>query len=247
MNTLRACWKLTRVVVHILGGLFTVSFVFPRLDQASKHIKIMAWAQKMIRVLAIDFEVNGAPPQHGPLLLVANHVSWLDIVVLLASCPCRFVSKAEIGQWPVVGTLTHAAGTLFITRESKRDALRVVHQMADKLQPGSDAVLAIFPEGTTSNGRQVLPFHANLFQAAISANAPVQPLALRFKDAATRQISFAACYIDDDTFVGSVWRTLVAPRQRVVLRFGVPQHAEGRNRQAWAADVQAEVTKLLLP
>jgi 1-acyl-sn-glycerol-3-phosphate acyltransferase len=245
MNTLRACWKLTRVAIHILAGLITVSFVFPRLDPSGKHIKIMAWAQKMIGVLAIDFEVNGAPPQHGPLLLVANHVSWLDIVVLLASCPCRFVSKAEIGKWPLVGTLTHAAGTLFITRESKRDALRVVHQMAEALQPGSDAVLAIFPEGTTSNGLQVLPFHANLFQAAISANAPVQPLALRFEDAATRQISLAACYIDDDTFMGSIWRTLVAPRQRVVLTFGTPQHAEGRHRQAWAVDVRDEVAKLL--
>ncbi len=119
--------------------------------------------------------------------------------------------------------------------------------MARTLQPGSDAVLAIFPEGTTSNGMQVLPFHANLFQAAISANAPVQPLALRFEDAATHQISLAACYIDDDTFVGSIWRTLKAPRQRVVLTFGLPQHAEGRHRQAWAADVRAEVARLLKP
>jgi 1-acyl-sn-glycerol-3-phosphate acyltransferase len=93
----------------------------------------------------------------------------------------------------------------------------------------------------------VLPFHANLFQAAISANAAVQPLALRFEDAATRQISLVACYIDDDSFVGSLWRTLKAPRLRVVLRFGVPQHAEGRQRQAWAADVRAEVIRLLTP
>lgn len=247
MNTLRACWTLTRVFVHILAGLFTVSTVFPRLNQRSKHIKIMAWAQEMIGLLAIDFEVNGQPAQHGPLLLVSNHVSWLDIMVLLATCPCRFVSKAEIGQWPLLGTLTRAADTLFITRESKRDALRVVHQMAEALQPGSDAVLAIFPEGTTSNGLQVLPFHANLFQAAIAANAPVQPLALRFEDAATGQISLVPCYINDDTFVGSLWRTLKAPRQRVVMRFGVPQYAEGRHRQAWATDVRAEVARLLQP
>ena len=247
MNTIRACWKLTRVALHILRGLITVSIVFPRLSQPQRQAKIMAWAQEMIAVLAIDFEVIGKPPMQGPVLLVANHVSWLDITVLLASCPCRFVSKAEIGRWPLLGTLTRAAGTLFITRESKRDALRVVHQMAEALQPGVDTVLAIFPEGTTSNGLQVLPFHANLFQAAISANAPVQPLALRFEDAATRQISLAPCYIDDDTFLGSIWRTLKAPRQRVLLRFGEPQHAKGRARQVWAADVRAEVEQLLKP
>jgi 1-acyl-sn-glycerol-3-phosphate acyltransferase len=247
MNTLRACWKLTRVALHIGRGVFTVSLVFPRLTTPEKQARIMAWAQEMIGLLAIDFEVNGNPPTHGPLLLVANHVSWLDIVVLLASCPCRFVSKAEIGRWPLLGTLARAAGTLFITRESKRDALRVVHRMAEKLQPGNDAVLAIFPEGTTSNGLQVLPFHANLFQSAISAHAPVQPLALRFEDAATGQISLAACYIGDDTFVGSVWRTLKAPRQRVVLNFGVPQPDQGRHRQVWAADVRSEVARLLQP
>lgn len=137
--------------------------------------------------------------------------------------------------------------TLRASWKLTRDALRVVHQMAEALQPGSDAVLAIFPEGTTSNGLQVLPFHANLFQAAISANAPVQPLVLRYQDAATGQISLAACYIDDDSFVGSLWRTLLAPRQRVVLTFGLPQHAKGRHRQTWAADVRSEVARLLTP
>jgi 1-acyl-sn-glycerol-3-phosphate acyltransferase len=245
MNTLRACWKLARVALHIGVGIFTVSLVFPRLSTLKRQARIMAWAQEMIALLAIDFEVVGNPPDHGPLLLVANHVSWLDIVVLLASCPCHFVSKAEISRWPVVGTLARAVGTLFITRESKRDALRVVHQMAEKLQPGSDAILAIFPEGTTSNGLQVLPFHANLFQAAISANAPVQPLALRFEDAITGRISLASCYIDDDTLVGSIWRTLKAPRQQVVLHFGLTQHCTGLHRQDWAAEARAEVIRLL--
>lgn len=245
MNTLRACWKLTRVAIHIAAGLGTVTLIFPRLNQAKKEERIQAWAHALLAKIAIDLVVFGKPPLQGPVLLAANHISWLDIVVMLAACPCRFVSKAEVGQWPVVGTLTRAAGTLFITRSSRRDALRVVHQMVEKLQADSNVALAIFPEGTTSNGLQVLPFHANLFQAAISANAPVQPVALRFEYTANNQPSLAPCYIDDDTLLGSVWRTLAAPRQRVVLNFGQPQHCEGRNRQAWAQHAQTEVTRLL--
>lgn len=237
--------KLTRVGLHLVRGLWIVNRHFPKWHAHQRSARIQAWARASLTLLRIDLKVNGAPPTNGPLLLVANHVSWLDIVVLLASCHCRFVSKSEIGQWPVVGTLTRAAGTLFITRSSRRDALRVVHQMAEKLHADSGMVLAIFPEGTTSNGLQVLPFHANLFQAAISANAPVQTVALRFEDAASGQPSTAACYIDDDTFLGSVWRTLRAPQQRVVLSFGSTQQGEGRNRQAWAADARTEVTALL--
>ncbi|MCM2296869.1 lysophospholipid acyltransferase family protein [Rhodoferax sp.] len=240
-----AFFKLARVGLHLIHGLWVVNRHFPRWQDHQKAKRIQAWARSSLALLGIDLKVNGNPPGNGPLLLVANHVSWLDIVVLLASCPCRFVSKSEIGQWPVVGTLTRAAGTLFITRSSRRDALRVVHQMAEKLHADSGMVLAIFPEGTTSNGLQVLPFHANLFQAAISANAPVQTVAVRFEETASGRHSQAACYIDDDTFLGSLWRTLTAPQQRVVLSFGSAQHAGGRNRQDWAADAHAEVAGML--
>jgi 1-acyl-sn-glycerol-3-phosphate acyltransferase len=107
----------------------------------------------------------------------------------------------------VVSTLANAADTLYITRESRRDAMRVVHQMAQCLRDGD--VLAIFPEGTTGDGSTLLPFHANLLQAAISANAPVQPVALQFADATTGCISFAPCYVEM-TRCGSLWRTLCA-------------------------------------
>lgn len=245
MSTLHACWKLTRVAVHIAAGLGTITLVFPKLNQTQKEKRIQAWAHMLLTKIAINLVVNGKPPVQGPVLLAANHISWLDIVVMLAACPCRFVSKAEVGQWPVVGALTRAAGTLFITRSSRRDALRVVHQMIEKLHIDSNVVLAIFPEGTTSNGQQVLPFHANLFQAAILANAPVQPVALRFEYAADNQPSLAPCYIDDDTLLGSVWRTLAAPRQRVVLNFGQTQHCEGRDRRTWALDTRTAVEGLL--
>ena len=92
--------------------------------------------------------------------------------------PARFVSKADVRHWPLLGWLVACGGTLFIERERKRDALRVVHQMAEALQAGE--TVAVFPEGTTSDGHGLLPFHANLLQAAIATETPVQPVALRY-------------------------------------------------------------------
>lgn len=245
MNTARACWKLVRLTVHITAGLWTVVFIFPKLSQRRRQQRIMAWTQALLSHIAIKLVVIGKPPSQGPVLLAANHISWLDIVVIMACCSSRFVAKSEVRQWPLIGTLAGAASTLFIARASRRDALRVVHRMAAHLQSGD--VLAIFPEGTTSNGLTLLPFHANLFQAAISANAPVQPVALQFLEVATGVTSLAPRYIDDDTLLGSIWRTLTAPPLYVEVTFGEPQWPNGRNRRAWAMDIHAAVQGLRGP
>jgi 1-acyl-sn-glycerol-3-phosphate acyltransferase len=241
-NTLAASWKLTRVAMHMASGLATITFVLPKLEPAQRAQRIQAWALVLIAHLAIKLVVNGEPPKQGPVLLAANHISWLDVYVILATCPCRFVAKSEVRQWPLVGRLAAASGTLFISRQSPRDAVRVVHQMTEHLQTGD--TLAIFPEGTTSNGLQLLPFHANLFQAAISANAAVQPVAMRFSDEATGRPSLAPIYIDQDTLMESIWRTLKAPPLRATLTFGATQLPLGRDRRALATDVHAAVDGL---
>jgi 1-acyl-sn-glycerol-3-phosphate acyltransferase len=138
--------------------------------------------------------------------------------------------------------LATGAGTLYIERTSRKDALRTVHAMADAMRGGD--VVAIFPEGTTSDGRELLPFHANLIEAAIQAQAPVQPISLRFEDSQTGQASDAPCYIGDDTLIGSMWRTLKAPRLCAVLHFGQAQHADGRDRRTWAKDLRQEIIAL---
>jgi 1-acyl-sn-glycerol-3-phosphate acyltransferase len=199
----------------------------------------------MLARLAIDLVVEGDPPAHGPMLLVSNHISWLDIVVLHAARHCRFVSKAAVQHWPVVGTLANGAGTLYVERESRRDAMRVMHHMAERLTAGD--VLAVFPEGTTGDGVTVQAFHANMLQSAISAHAQVQPVGLQFRDAATGAVSFAPCYIGDDTLLQSLWRTLQSQSVQAVVRYGAPQAAAGRDRRAWAADLHEAVVALRAP
>jgi 1-acyl-sn-glycerol-3-phosphate acyltransferase len=196
----------------------------------------------MLRVLGIELRLRGSPPERGPVLLVANHISWLDILVLHAARHCRFVSKSDVEHWPLIGALATAAGTLYIERESRRHVMRVVHHMAEALRAGD--VLAIFPEGTTSDGLALLPFHGNLVQAAISADAPAQPVALSFVDRATLRPSLAASYVGDETLVGSIWRMLNAPPLAAVVTFGEPQRAGSRGRREWAAELRAAVNAL---
>ena len=231
-----------RVLLHILGGAWTIVTVFSRLAPEQKHLRVQVWALEMLACIAIKLVVKGTPPVAGPMLLAANHISWADIVVMHAARHCRFVSKDEVGRWPVVSTLANAADTLYITRESRRDAMRVVHQMAQCLRDGD--VLAIFPEGTTGDGASLLPFHANLLQAAISANAPIQPVALRFMDGLTGEISFAPCYVGHDTLWQSLWRTLCADNVLAVVQFGTPELAQGRDRRTWAADLRGTIAEL---
>ena len=156
-------------------------------------------------------------PAAGGSLLAANHVSWLDIMAIHAVVPqARFVSKADVKAWPLIARLVDSAGTLYLERERKRDALRVVHAVAEALRAGQ--VVAIFPEGTTSTGHGLLPFHANLLQAAIATATPVQPVALRFSEAANA-VSEAVEFVGATSLLRSLWQTSCGDGVRVRLAF----------------------------
>ncbi|MBK0391746.1 lysophospholipid acyltransferase family protein [Ramlibacter algicola] len=242
MSALRAATRLAGALAQALRGWWTITFVFPRLSPLEREACVTAWARGMLGVLGIGLQVRGEPAQHGPMLLVANHISWLDILVLHAARYCRFVSKSEVRHWPLIGALATGAGTLYIERASRRDALRVVHHMAESLRGGD--VLAVFPEGTTSDGIDLLPFHGNLVQPAISVDAPVQPVALSFVDSTTGRPSLTPCYVGDDTLFTSLWRTLSGPAVTAVVHFGATQRADGRDRRSWAVDLREAVLDL---
>ncbi len=242
MNVFRAAFRALRALAHAIGGWFTIVFLFPQMTAPQRDARVQRWARDMLGVLGIQLRVRGTVPASGPLLLVANHISWLDILVVHAARHCRFVAKSDVKHWPLIGTLATGGGTLYIERESRRDAMRVVHHMADALRAGD--IVAVFPEGTTTDGERLLPFHANLIQAAISAEAPAMPMALSFLDAASGHTSQAARYIDADTLVGSIWRLLTSAPLVAVVAFGESQRAEGRDRRAWAAALHASVAAL---
>ena len=240
-----AVWRLVRATGHVLRGLWVIRSEFGRLTPDQTQLLVREWTRRMLGILGVELVVQGTPPAHGPLLQVANHISWLDILVMNAAQPSRFVSKADVRHWPVIGGLANGAGTLYIERESRRDAMRVVHQVAERLR--TQDVISVFPEGTTGDGQTLLPFHANLLQAAIAAGAPVLPVALRYADRDSGQRSDAPLFIGDTTLFQSIWSTLRADGVQAVVCYGAPQRNEGRDRRAWAHDLQAEVASLLQP
>jgi len=222
-----ALWRILVAVGHLLHGVLLCAFVFPFIDAPAQQQRVGWWSAKLLRLLGIALTSRGTP-RGGATLVVANHISWLDILVINAVQPARFVSKADVRHWPVIGWLVACAGTLFIERERKRDALRVVHQVADALKRGQ--TIAVFPEGTTSEGHGLLPFHANLLQAAIATETPIQPVALRFRDA-TEAVSRAAAYVGDTHLLRSLWSVVTVPGLQASVDWLPPietRHAERR-------------------
>lgn len=242
MRSLRAVARLLRLLAHILAGLGTVLLRFPRMAPEVQHARVQVWSRELLAHAGIALEIRGTPPVSGPVLLVANHLSWLDISVMHAARHCRFISKSDVERWPVIGRLATAAGTLYIERSTRRDAMRIVRLMQEAL--ARREVLGVFPEGTTADGTELLPFHANLLQAAVLADAPVQPVGLRFVDRATGRPSADALYVGDDTLLASLWRVLRAEPMVAVVHYGKPERAAGRDRRVWAEDLRRAVDAL---
>ena len=222
-----AAWRLLRVLLHILIILLQSVTVWRSLDRAGLDRATQNWSRKMLHILGIRLDVQGhARP--GAKLVVANHVSWLDIVAINAVVPSRFVSKAEVGQWPLIGPLVTAAGTLYLVRERRRDAMRVLGLMSQVLRDGH--TVAVFPEGTTGDGHSVMHFHANMLQAAIDAAMPVQPVALRYSDP-DQAISPIAAYAGDTTLMQSLWWVVTARGlcvKATILPLQAVDHADRR-------------------
>ena len=234
-----AAWRLLRSVVHGVHGLTIVLLRFHSIDAAQREAYIQWWATKMLRTMGIALRVEGTP-RAGGTLMVLNHVSWLDIMAVHAVCPrARFVSKADVRQWPLVSRLVDAAGTLYLERERKRDALRVVHLMASALTAGE--MVAVFPEGTTSDGRALLPFHANLLQAAIATGTPVQPVALRFSDRRDAVMSRAIEFVGETTLLQSLWRVAGGDDVTVHVQLLPTVASVGAERRALSESLRARI------
>ena len=241
-SRVQAAGRLLRCVLHGVHGVFIVLLRFGSLPAAERQRRVQWWAMKTLRLMGITLRVEGAPVA-GAVLLVANHISWLDIMAVHAVCPhARFVSKADVKSWPLMRHLVDAAGTLYLERERKRDALRVVHAMAEALKAGD--TVAIFPEGTTSDGQALLPFHANLLQAAIATETPVQPVSIRFSDS-THAVSRAVEFVGATTLAQSLWRVASGDGLFVCVALLPPRVTAHADRRALAEQLRNDIAAQL--
>lgn len=238
-----ACYRWTRMCVHVLAGVSTTLFVFPLVSDVTRRSLVKRWSVRLLRILAVEIRLEGDIGVHrGNVMVVANHISWLDIFVLNAARPVRFVAKSEIAKWPVLSQMVRGAGTLFIERERPRDIVSVNHRLAQLLAQGS--VVAVFPEGTTSYGTELLPFKGALLQPIVEAEGHVQPVAIRYRTP-DGNLSFAPEYVGDTSFVESFWRVCGERALTVELSARPALPARDRHRRDVARAAEASIRTVL--
>lgn len=224
-------FRLTRVGLHLGYGLATAALVYPLVGRPSQLKLKQRWSRQLLGMLGVRLQAEAAPLP-SPTLLVANHISWLDIYVINALAPAAFVCKAEVRDWPLIGWLCERTETVFMPRGSRRGAREASGIVAARLRQGWQ--VAVFPEGTTSDGSEILPFHGALLQGAIDAGCRVQPLALRYTDEDGRP-STAAAYFGDTSLLQSLRKLASAPGLHARLDVLPPLDGRGAERRELAA------------
>jgi len=195
-------------------------------------------ARLAMRSMGIRSRVKGQPTTHG--LVVANHLSYLDIVILSAVMPCFFVAKMEIDAWPFFGKAARSGGTIFLDRASRTSANSVADQITQRLEMPIPVLL--FPEGTSTDGSQVLRFHSRLIHPATVAGAPITAAAIRYviEDGTPER---ELCWFGDALFLPHLWKTLGTAGFSAEVRFGEPRIYPDRRAAAEATHAEIETMR----
>ena len=232
----------TRLALHLLQGVLTIATIYPLTGRDTREALRQRWSQGLLRVLGMRLEHRGEAIAPG-CMLVANHVSWVDIFAINALAPAAFVSKSEVRAWPVIGWLAAKNDTIFLRRGSRGHARIINEETAALLDAGCN--VAIFPEGTTTDGATLLHFHAALLQPAIACGHPVQPLALQYRTPDDR-FSRAPAY-DGELSLGECIANIIAS-PRTIARITVAEPiatADGTDRRSLAARTRSEIASAI--
>ena len=233
-----------RVSAHIGVAVMLAGCVFPLVAVARRAQLVKWWSAKLLRILNIGLQVAGRRPhEHARnTIIVANHISWLDIFVINAAHPARFVAKSEVRSWPVVGWLCAKAGTIFIERGRRRDTARIAAIMHDALQGGD--TLGLFPEGTTTSGDHLLKFNSSLFEPAIANHVHLAPVALRYRTPDGERCD-AVAFIGDLSFMASMQLIIGQRSMGAELLFAPRIETDDLNRRELAQRTEIAIAAQL--
>ena len=240
---LRRLFRLPLVLGLALAGILIELLAFPLIAPRTRRRIVRQWSRALLSVCGLQLRIQWSDQAAGPSLeelaagrmLVSNHVSWLDIFAIDALATASFVAKAELRRWPVAGWLAAMAGTVFIERGRRHAVHQVIGQLRRRIREGCP--VALFPEATTSPGESVLPFHANLLEAAIEEAAEIVPIALRYQDT-SGSLAAQAAYVGDTTFLQSLWMVLGARGLVVTVKVLRPVPTRGRKRHELSAELR---------
>lgn len=216
-------FRISRLILHTMLGIAVAALAFPLSSKLFKLRLIKWWCQHLLGILNIRLVSHGhLPPPYqtaSNIMFVANHISWIDIHALNSIIPTRFIAKSDIQNWPVFGYLAKKSNVLFISRERRQDAARIVHATNRSLLDGD--TLCLFPEGTTTDGTEIKPFKSSIVQGAIHANAMIWPIAFRYPRI-DGSINTEIAYAGETTLIESIQLVLQQKQVVVELHFLAP-------------------------
>lgn len=233
-----------RLMIHVAVGMVAVGIIYPRVSARRREIITGWWARKLLRILNIVLSIHGARPhpEARNLIVAANHISWVDIFVINATQPARFIAKAEIRDWPIAGWICDKSGTIFIRRGRRGDTAKINETMHAALAEG--ATISFFPEGTTTLGDKLLKFHTSLFEPAVANAATIAPAAIRYR-ASDGEPSNAAAFIGELSFAESIGMIIAEKSMIAEITFAPQIEAAGLTRRELALQSEAAIARIL--
>ena len=240
---IRPLYKLFLILFLIFISLFAIpiinSFGSAETIRARRCLINKLWYQWVGKIINLKVTANGNLTK-GRTVFVSNHVSWLDIIVIGQFCPGFFIAKNDISSWPVISILAKQAGTIFIKRGDNKDMLAISQKLISLLQNNTNIIA--FPEGTTTRGDVVLPFHSSLIKPALLTDSAVQPIAIKYKGLAKEQAPF----IGDDEFAPHLVKMLGMDKVEVNLHFLPVIETDGKNRHTVSREAHTAIQTQIL-
>lgn len=242
---IRMWWRLARLGIHLMSGCIQLAFMSPWGHSAFKQRQIQSWSAKLLQLCGIQLALVGQPyvgqAKQGQFW-VSNHISWMDIFVINSIRPTRFVAKADIRSWFLIGWLVAQADTVFIQRHQRQHTNQALNNIEQVLQQGG--TIGLFPEGTSTDGTAVKPFKASLFQAAINQRAIIQPLAIEYLTEQGEH-NTAPAYCDDITLWQCLQQVLLQPQSTVRVHCLPCIASDAHTRQQLAPHVQRSIATII--